>query len=118
MRKAMSGDGIGRWWRTLSAPGSGAIGAWALGGLVDCLGILAQRHMHSVYPIFAHAGRNWRAGSDLYGAAARGSYDLYRYSPLAAACFSLLSAAPDRLGDMVWRVVNAAVFLGGLRCFH
>jgi hypothetical protein len=74
--------------------------------------------MHSVYPIFAHAGRNWRAGSDLYGAAARGSYDLYRYSPLAAACFSLLSAAPDRLGDMVWRVVNAAVFLGGLHCFH
>src|SRR5262249_30111439 len=42
-------------------------------------------HRHSVYPIFADAGRNWREAADLYHAP--DGREPYRYSPLVAAFF-------------------------------
>jgi len=39
--------------------------------------------------------------------------DRYRYSPAVAALFAPFSLLPDRVGGCLWRLLNAAIFLGG-----
>ena len=89
-------------------------GAVWLGVLVAVTGLaLARPRTHSVYPIFAHAGRNWLAGTDLYGPPA-GGLDPYRYSPLAAVLFAPFGLVPDWLGGVLWRWFGAGVYLAAL----
>jgi hypothetical protein len=63
-----------------------------------------------VYPIFANAARNWLAGQGVYN----GAGEPYRYSPFITICFIPFSLLPDFVGGIVWRALNAAVFLGAL----
>ena len=64
---------------------------------------------HSVYPAYAKAAQHWLAGADLY------TEDnlSFRYSPLFASGFVPLAALPPRVGSVLWRLLNAAVYLGG-----
>src|SRR4051794_16519613 len=62
---------------------------------------------HSVYDIYARAGRNWWAGHDLYV----GGRDYYRYSPLFAALVSPFALLADQWGTPLWKAGNM-VFYG------
>jgi hypothetical protein len=107
-----------------------ALIAWV--GLLAGIGtrVLLRPGQQTVYPIFAQAGRDWRAGTDVYhlGPSAPG-WDLvrppapapvgwglesYRYSPLVASFFVPLGVLPDRLGQLLWRLLNAAVLVAAV----
>ncbi len=69
-------------------------------------------HRNSVYPIFARAGQEWLHSGDLYETPA--GHEPYRYSPLVAAFFVPFSLLPDGPAGLLWRLLSAAVLLGGL----
>ncbi len=92
-----------------------AVVCWAV--VVAGIGVkaLAAPHFQSCYPIFAHAARSWQAGLDLYSPDRRpAGLDCYRYSPLVTALLTPLTLVPDRLGGVLWRLLNAGVLLAGL----
>jgi hypothetical protein len=64
----------------------------------------------TVYPTFARAGTDWRIGGELY----EHTSGLFRYSPLVAAVFAPFSLLPDRLGEALWRLLNAATYMAAL----
>jgi hypothetical protein len=64
----------------------------------------------SVYPTFARAGADWRAGSELY----EHTEALFRYSPLVAAFFVPFSEVSNQLGEVLWRLLNVGVYLGAM----
>ncbi len=74
--------------------------------------IFASPRTHTVYPIFANAARNWQAGEGMYGKL--DGLDYFRYSPAVAAFFVPWTALSDRAGNVLWVLLNAAAFLGGL----
>jgi hypothetical protein len=92
------------------------VGAWALVLAVVCLRTLLQPRLHSVYPIFIGAARNWLAGEDLYykGKSPPGGLDDFRYSPVTAALLTPLASLPDNIGGVLWRLLNVTVLVGGL----
>jgi hypothetical protein len=65
---------------------------------------------NSVFPIFAEAGRHWRAGAELYHA----KNELYRYSPPVTVGFVPLGVLPNPFGESLWLGLNAAVYLAAL----
>jgi hypothetical protein len=71
-----------------------------------------QRGKGDVYPIFVSAAHHWGLGEDLYGPSE--GRDVYRYSPIVAASFTPLALLPDRLGTVLWRLLNASIFLAAL----
>jgi hypothetical protein len=86
---------------------------WGLVLLAISLRVLLSPRANSVYPIFAAAGQAWLNGEDLYlDEAERGGLDQYRYSPAVAAVFAPLSLLPERLAGVLWRLLNAAAYLG------
>jgi hypothetical protein len=87
-----------------------AIFIWAMILLVISVRGLLSARTNSVYPIFAGAARNFWAGSDLY----RASGDPYRYSPLVAALLLPFSFCPDQVGGVLWRLLNASVYLAAI----
>jgi hypothetical protein len=77
-----------------------------------------QPHRNTVYPIFANAAREWSAGIDMYDRSVpRPQLDNYRYAPVVAAFFAALAWLPDDLGGVLWRLVNAGVYLAGIVVF-
>jgi hypothetical protein len=93
--------------------------AWALVLAVVCVRALGWPHSHSLYPVFVTAAENWRAAEPLYTNAppSAGGQDVFRYSPLVAALFTPLSLIAPALGGVLWRLLNAGIFLGGLTWF-
>src|SRR5260370_3357102 len=87
-----------------------AISLWATILIVICIRGLLSQQRNSVYPIFAGAARNFLAEIDLYAASA----GPYRYSPLVAALLLPFGLCPDNIGGVLWRLLNAAVYLGSL----
>jgi hypothetical protein len=68
--------------------------------------------VHSLYPTYAAAGGDWLAGASLYYHDERPPYlDQYRYSPLVSAFLVPFHLLPERAGGVVWRLLNAGVFL-------
>lgn len=90
-----------------------AVTAWAVVGLVLGLRVCLAPRENSCYPIFQGAGSHWRAGLELYRFPKNGC-DFYRYSPLVAAVFSPVSLLPERVGSLLWRLVNAGAYLAAL----
>jgi hypothetical protein len=70
---------------------------------------LAPQH-RSVYPDYANAARDWLAGADIYEWN-KNSPDRFRYSPTAAVCMIPFAILPDSVGGVLWRLLNAGVFL-------
>src|SRR5438552_6324586 len=92
------------------------IGACVLVLAIVCLRTLLQPRVHSTYPIFIGAARNWLAGEDLYykDQSPPGGLDDFRYSPVTAALLTPLAFFPDTIGGVLWRLLNAMVLVGGL----
>ncbi len=89
-----------------------AVAAWALVALVITIRLLTAQNIarQSVYPCYIGAARLWVSGADLYGPVCPG----FRYSPLFAAAFTPFTAVSDRAGNIVWRWLNFAAYLGAL----
>jgi hypothetical protein len=87
-----------------------ACAVWVLILLVLSIRTLASPRANSVYPIFAAAARHWLAGADLYYT----DEAPYRYSPLVTVLFVPFSALPDTVGGLLWRWLNAGVYLAAL----
>jgi hypothetical protein len=88
-----------------------AILVWA--ALLLGLAIFGFRYpwSHTVFDIYAQAGRNWWAGQDLY--AAEGTA-YFRYSPLFAVSMTPFSLLPDSWGNALWRIFNGLVCAAGI----
>lgn len=84
-------------------------GLWILVLLGICVRIGFAPHSHDVFGTYLDAGERWRAGESLYNYT-RG----FVYSPLIAAFFSLFSWLPVSLGSMLWRLINATIFVGAI----
>jgi hypothetical protein len=88
---------------------------WLLVVLVVCVRAVFWPHVHSLYPTYAAAGGDWLAGASLYYQDPRPPYlDQYRYSPLVSALLVPFHLLPERVGGVLWRLLNAGVFLAGL----
>ena len=74
---------------------------------------LLTKRADGVYPIFSTAGRNWSAGATAYSPPSA-DLDIYRYSPPISAFFEPWGMLPDRVGGVLWRGMNAGIFLVGL----
>jgi hypothetical protein len=83
---------------------------WTTILIVICIRGLWNPRANSVYPIFAGAAHNFLAETDLYTA----TPGPYRYSPLVAALMVPFSLCPDNVGGVLWRMLNATVYLGAL----
>lgn len=85
------------------------IGLWiaVLLGIWIRIGLFS--HSHDVFATYADAGRKWIASQPLYSYT-RG----FVYSPLVAAFFAPFSFLPISLGSVVWRALNAAIFVGAI----
>jgi hypothetical protein len=95
------------------------LAVWIVLGLLMCLRTAVWPKRNSVYPIFSDAGHGWLAGTDLYDLHFwQLQIDEYRYSPIVAAAFVPLGLLPDNVGGVVWRLVNMAVFIGGVVAFY
>ena len=97
-------------WKSLGPLGRLAAVVWAALVVGTAARAGVAPHRHSVYPIFAAAGREWAAGEGLY----REGMHPFRYSPAVAAFFAPLAVFPDGAGGALWRLLGAAAFLGGL----
>src|SRR5262249_20400075 len=75
--------------------------------------LLLAKRSNSVYPIFSAAGAAWLAGETVYRDPTP-ELDQFRYSPSVAAVFAAWSLLPAPVGEILWRLLNAAVLLGGL----
>lgn len=88
-----------------------ALAAWALLIVVVCVRGLLQPQDHNCYANFYEpAGRLWLAGQDPY----LGTGGAYRYGPPVSVCLAPLTLAPVWLSSLLWRLINAAAFLGAL----
>jgi hypothetical protein len=86
---------------------------WAAALAVVCARAAADPRHHNTYPIYTAAARAWVRGEGLYGRFFDG-LDVFRYSPLVAALLAPLAALPDRLANVLWRLLNAGALLGAL----
>ena len=89
---------------------------WLLVLLVIAARVAVRPGKGSVYPTFARAAACWRSGTDVYLLTDldRVSCNAFRYSPLAAAFLVPFSYVPDGVGEILWRLLNAGVLLGGV----
>ena len=95
---------------SVAGPANLIVGAlWILVLLGICIRIGLAPHSHDVFGTYLDAGRRWLAGQPLY-TYSRG----FVYSPLVAAFFSLFSLLSVSLGAAVWRLLNAALFVGAI----
>jgi hypothetical protein len=75
--------------------------------------VLLAKRSNSVYPIFSTAGSAWLSGETLYRDPTP-ELDQFRYTPPIAAAFAAWSLLPAPVGEVLWRLLNTAVLLGGL----
>jgi hypothetical protein len=95
--------------------GQVALFVWAVVLLVVCVRTAYQPRERSLFYTYALAGSDWVEGKNLYYHDHAPPYlDQYRYSPLVAVSFTPLALLNERLGNGLWRLFNAGVFLGGL----
>jgi len=85
------------------------IGLWVafLLGVSIRVGFFSRSH--DVFGTYADAGQKWTASQPLYSYT-RG----FVYSPLVAAFFAPFSWMPISLGSVLWRLLNAAIFVGAI----
>jgi Glycosyltransferase family 87 len=85
------------------------IGLWSAVLLGVLIRVALVPHSHDVFGTYADAGRKWATSQPLY-TYTRG----FVYSPLVAAFFAAFSSLPLSLGSALWRLLDAAVFIGGI----
>ena len=95
--------------RTGSLPSAVVIGLWVAVLLGICIRIGLISHSHDVFVTYYDAGRKWISSQPLYSYS-RG----FVYSPLIAAFFVLFAWLPLSLGAVLWRLLDAAGFIGAI----
>jgi hypothetical protein len=90
-----------------------AAAAWVVLLAVLCARCALKPRSHSLYTTWAGAGHDWTIGRDLYRKTWEWHQDQFRYSPLVAVLLVPFSYLPESLGGVLWRLLNAAVLLGG-----
>lgn len=75
---------------------------------------LLYPNTHTVFGTYVEAARAFWTARDLYPGP---FFNEYRYSPSFALAFSPLALLPDRLGNVLWKIVNGCVLAVGLRAF-
>lgn len=111
----MPPESIHRWFAGLNRRQKAAGCIWAAALLFCCVKTFVAPQSHNVYPIFANAARKWLAGEDLYRL--RPGLDVYRYSPLVTALLTPFGLLPERVGGVIWRLLNAGIYLAALAWF-
>jgi hypothetical protein len=90
-----------------------AVIVWAVIIAAVCVRAAAQPYKRTLFTTWAQAGGDWELGCDLYRNSWSPDQDQFRYSPLTAVLLVPFHHLPIRLGGAVWRLLNAAVLLGG-----
>jgi hypothetical protein len=100
--------------RTVDMWSRWAVVVWTVVLLVVCVNSALNPRNRSLYLTWLTAGQDWASGSPLlYQHTEAGGLDIFRYSPLIAALLTPLQYLDERVGNVVWRLLNAGVFLGG-----
>ena len=84
--------------------------AWVLVALTVTVLVTLQPAHRTVTPTYREASRHWWSGEDLY----HKGIDGYLYPPQFAILYTPFAKAPAPLGDLLWRWLNLALFVGGL----
>jgi hypothetical protein len=83
--------------------------------VIVCARGALQQTTHSLFPTYAAAGKHWLTGSSLYRwPPEEPGLDAYRYSPTVAVALVPFALLPTVIGNVLWRLLNAGVLLGGL----
>src|SRR5690348_715882 len=90
-----------------------AILVWAIILVAVCARAAVQPYKRTLFTTWEQAGADWEEGRDLYRNSWNPDQDQFRYSPLTAVLLVPFHHLPIRLGGAVWRLLNAAVLLGG-----
>jgi hypothetical protein len=91
-----------------------AVIVWTIVLLVVCINSAVNPRKRSLYLTWLTAGQDWASGSQLLYQHQEGDgLDIFRYSPLVAAMLTPLQLLDERTGNVLWRLLNAGVFLGG-----
>ncbi len=69
----------------------------------------------TVVPIYLHAAERWRNGQDVYSP--QPPLDVYRNPPIVSMAFVPFTVLPVKTGEIIWRLIGIALFLGGLGGF-
>jgi hypothetical protein len=100
-------DAVSRRWVRLT------VAAWVVALAAVWVRGLILPNKNSTYTYFSQAAGDWLAGKELYQQLG-GSC---RYSPTFHVLVTPLALLPDRLGALLWRMLNAGVFLAGMACW-
>jgi hypothetical protein len=109
--------GVWKRWLALDLWLRTAVVVWVLITLAVCARSAVMGHKQSVYQIWHGAGRDWLTRHDLYDETSDPIRFGYRYSPLVAALFTSCELVPDPVGNVIWRLINAASFLTAVACW-
>ena len=108
-------EAVCKWWldRSLLERTAGLV--WSVLLLVICIRVSISPRAHSAFPIFSSAGRHWLHAQELYYPYFFDpDLDNFRYSPLAAVLFAPWSAFSERMGNVLWRLFSAGLYLSAL----
>ncbi len=89
-----------------------ALTVWSIVLCVICLRVVIAPQEHNVLAIYRVAAQRWLAGADVYDPIE--GLDMFRYSPLVAVLMVPFHLLPLPLGGVVWRLLNAGIYLGAL----
>jgi hypothetical protein len=93
--------------RTESLPNGAVIALWVTALLMVDIRVALVYPQHDVFVTYVDAGRKWIESQPLYPTT-RG----FVYSPLIAALFAPFTGLPGWIGALIWRLLDAAVFVG------
>jgi hypothetical protein len=97
-------------------PAAWILVVWAIGLVAILLRLLIlPPGSRTLFPVYHDAAQHWLSGVDLYPRQIESvGFPLFRYSPTVAVVLMPLAPLPEKLGDIGWRLINAAALLVGL----
>ena len=86
------------------------LAAWSIAVLSMTILVWLRPQSHTVYGIYAEAGRHWLQGITAYLSEPVAAY---RYSPSVTVVFSTFGSLSDAVGGVLWRWLGVALLVGG-----
>jgi hypothetical protein len=107
-------QGLQPLWNTRDRWGRSALILWVAIILAVCVHAAIKPESPSLYSLWRNTGLAWAHGDDLYPIDPDPTHGGFRYGPLYGVLFVPLSWLPLRVGAVLWRLGNAALFLAAL----